>query len=896
VRLPLALRLACLVAAGALAGPLAWASPHGFEANHGQADGRVRFLARGRGYRLFLTGDEAVLDFAGGRTPLRLRPAGARPAALRGEGPLPGRSHYFAGQDPGRWVVNVPSFERVRYEAVYPGVDLVFHEREGRLEYDFEVGPGQDPGRVALEVSGARSLRIDAEGRLVLATREGEVVWRKPVAYQLRGSERLLVESRYVRRGRRRVGFAVGAYDRSRPLVIDPVLAYSTHLGGGGADAGHAIAADAAGNAYVAGETASLNFPGTGSLRGPTDAFVTKLDPTGAIRLYSVYLGGSGNEVGRAVAVDAAGNATVAGETDSSDFPATAGAFQGQIGEGRDGFVARLDAAGMLTYATYLGGTGMDQGDRISGIALDAAGNAVVVGRTDSDDFPTTPGVLFPTFRGLDFDGFVAKLDPRAAGPASLLFSTFLGGSRNDAAFGVAVDAAGNIHVAGGTNSADFPAGANAYQPSSTAGSTDAFYTRLDAAAASVLYSTFLGGSASNERANGVALDAAGRAVVVGQTEAADFPTKNALQATLGGPIDAFVAKFDPSASGDASLLYSTFLGGSGIDTARAVAVDAGGQTYVTGQTGSNGSFPISNAVQATYGGGAYDAYVTKLDAAGTARLYSTYLGGSDTEGTAATQQGGHGIALVGCGDALVTGRTVSADFPRVGPAQPAAGGLGDAFVARIDDPDAPTVAGVVPRWGPATGGAVVNVVGTCFRPGAAAAFGGLPAVGVSVLGPNLLSATTPAHAPGAVDVAVTNPSLPPATAASAYTYGAAGFFTLPPCRLVDTRGSPGPRGGPALAANSERTFAVTGTCGIPADAGALSVNLTSSEASAPGHFRLYPGGTALPLVSSVNYASGQTRANNATVPLGPGGTIRVRCVQASGAVHFILDVNGYFR
>ena len=878
----------------AVAAP-ASASTIGFEPNRGQTDPEVRFISRGRGYVLFLTSREVVLALGTEPGPLRMRLAGARPAATSGEGARPGKSHYFLGNDPAGWRLDVPSYERVRYEEVYPGVDLLFYGNRGELEYDFVVSPGRDPRRIELELSGARALSLDGEGNLVLTVEGGILLWRKPVAYQVDGGVRHEVASRYVRRGGRRVGFEVARYDPTRPLVIDPTLSYSTYLGGGGADSGHAITVDAAGNAYVTGETASINFPGTGTLQGTVDAFVTKFNSSGTTRLYSVYLGGTGLDVAWGIAVDAAGNAYVAGETDSPAFPTTTGAFQTVKSTGRDAFVTRLNAAGVITYSTYLGGSGME-GDRANGVAVDPTGNVVVAGRTNSMDFPTTAGALFPSFRGgPEFDAFVSKLNPAASGPAALVYSTYLGGSGNDAAFGVALDSAGNPHVAGGTGSSDFPASAGAYQGSNTASSTDAFFTKLNPTATGILYSTFLGGSGSFERANGIGLDASGHAVITGQTTSSDFPTKNPLQTYQGGPNDAFVAKFDPSASGNASLLYSTFLGGTGNDTGRAIAVDASGRVYVTGQTASGADFPIDNAVQATYGGDPYDAFVTKLNAAGTARLYSTYLGGSDAEGTAATLQGGHGIAVSPCGDAWVTGRTVSPNFPTVSPAQPTPGGLADAFVARISDPDPPTITGVVPQWGPVSGSAV-TIVGNCFRPGATATFGGTAATGLAVVSPTALTATTPAHAAGAVDVAVTNPGSPPVTRVGAFTYGATGFFSVAPCRIVDTRNAAGALGGPALAANTDRTFAVTGACGIPATAGAISVNLTVTQPSAVGDLRLYPGGTSLPPASSINYAAGQTRANNATVLLGPGGTVSVRCVQASGNVHFLLDVNGYYR
>ena len=824
-----------------------------------------------------------------------MRLHGAQVAKVRGEGLLEAKSHYFLGNDPARWQKDVPSFERVRYDSVYPGIDLVFYGKEGELEYDFVLGPGADLRKVSLDLGGVNGLSVDGEGDLVLTTGAGPVVWRKPVAYQMEDGERRTVASRYALRGGRRVGFEVAAYDRTKPLVVDPTLSYSTYLGGGLADTGHAIAVDGSGNAYATGETASVNFPGTG---GPVKARATSSSPSStpaAARLYSVYLGGNGAEIAWGITLDVAGNIYLTGETSSPDFPTTASAFQRVLNTGvKDAFVPKLAPAGALAYSTLLGGTGMDQGDRGNSIALDAAGNMVVTGRTDSNDFPVTAGAFFTNFRGGEFDAFVAKLNPLLSGSTSLVYSTYLGGSLNDAGFAVALDPAGNPYVTGGTNSvADFPATSSAYQPSGNL--TDAFFTKLNASASSLLYSTFLGGSGT-ERANGIGIDAGGMAIIAGQTNALDFPTKNAIQPLHGGGYDAFVAKIDPAASGNASLVYSTYLGGSGDDLGRAMAVDSTGRVYVTGGTASPADFPITNAVQPTHGGGTYDAFVTKLNAAGTARLYSTFLGGSGTEGTLPNNQGGSGIAVSPCGDAWVTGRTPSTNFPTVNPAQAVAGGAGDAFVARINDPDPPTILGVAPQWGPTTGGSQVTIVGGCFRPGATATFGGSAASAITVVSATAITATTPAHAAGPVTVVVTNPALSPATLANAYTYGATGFFSLSPCRVVDTRSATAPLGGPALAAGADRTFTVRGACGIPTSAGAISVNVTVTQGTAAGDLRLRPGGTPLPLVSTINYGAGQTRANNATVLLGPGGTVTVRSAQATGTVHFLLDVNGYYQ
>src|SRR3989475_8604880 len=431
--------------------------PLSFEANDGQADPQVKFLSRGRGYTLFLTSTEAVLvlregesvrSVAGGPPPakrekgkalrgtvLRMRFVGANPVpAVAGVGELPGKSSYFVGNDPKKWRANVPTYAKVEYRDVYPGVNLVYYGNQRQLEYDFVVSPGADPKAIPLAFDGVDGVAIDGLGDLVLRADGGEVRLRKPVVYQEQRGQRAVIPTRYVLKAERQVAFEVGAYDAMKPLIIDPVLAYSTYLGGTGGDQGSGIAVDVAGNAYVTGSTGSSDFPRTAGAvgGGGVDAFVTKLNPTGTALVYSTYLGGSGGDEGRGIAVDVAGNAYVTGSTGSTDFPTTAGAVQTTIGGFVDAFVAKLDATGSLLYSTYLGGTDFDEG---FGIAVDAAGNAYVTGSTGSTDFPTTAGAVRTTNSGF-VDAFVAKLDPTG----SPLYSPHLGGSDHDRGKGIAGD------------------------------------------------------------------------------------------------------------------------------------------------------------------------------------------------------------------------------------------------------------------------------------------------------------------------------------------------------------------------------------------------------------------------------------------------------------------------
>src|SRR5438132_548275 len=427
--------------------------PLSFEANDGQADPQVKFLSRGSGYTLFLTPTEAVLTLtkADGHakrrisgeatlvepekragTVLRMRLVGANPAPeVAGVGELPGKSNYFLGNDPTKWRTNVSTYAKVEYREVYPGVNLVYYGNQRQLEHDFVVSPGADPKVITLAFEGVDGVAIDALGDLVLRTVGGEVRLRKPVVYQEQNRQRAVIPTRYVLTAEHQVAFEVAAYDATKPLIIDPVLVYSTYLGGSGSDASSGIAVDTQGNAYVTGVTRSSDFPTTAgafqtTFGGLINAFVTKLNPTGTALLYSTYLGGFGSNQGFAIAVDTLGNAYVTGGA-VRDFPTTLGAFQPAFGGGFfDAFVTKLNPTGTaLVYSTFLGGSNDDEG---FGIAADAAGNAYVTGFTQSSNFPTRAGAFQATFGGVE-DTFVTKLDPTGA---ALVYSTYLGGSGDD--------------------------------------------------------------------------------------------------------------------------------------------------------------------------------------------------------------------------------------------------------------------------------------------------------------------------------------------------------------------------------------------------------------------------------------------------------------------------------
>jgi hypothetical protein len=723
--------------------------PLRFEANQGQTDQQVKFLARGHGYSLFLTGSEAVLELRKpstataasigrdlqlkelllspevpdrGRGTSNLRRQSPRPSTVHmnlvganakarvvGLGELSGKVNYFVGSDPEKWRSNVSTYSRVRYKDAYPGVDLVYHGNQGQLEYDFVVAPGADPRVITLELKTQHSeaegqrgqtetgARIDTDGSLVLPTEGGEVRFHKPRVYQLTSDSetqtaKRYVDSHYVLKDEDKVGFEVAAYDAGKALIIDPVLSYSSYLGGSMEDFGNAITVDSDGNIYVTGGTTSANFPTTAvayqtiyggdvgggyqSVNG--DAFVTKLNPSGSALVYSTYLGGMGGDTAYGIVVDAAKNVYLTGGTNSLDFPVTAGVYQPSSGGLTDVFVTKLDPTGSsLLYSTHIGVSG--EGIRGFGIAVDNTGSVYITGNA-GPGFPTTAGA-FQTASNAFTSAYVLKLNPAASAAD---YSTFLSGlGVNDVDYGesIAVDNNGNAYVTGYASSTAFPTTAGGYQTVLGAG-VDAFVTELNPTGSALLYSTFLGGSA-NDEGRGIAVDSSGMAYVAGVTASSNFPTTSgAFQVAFGGGnADAFIAKLDPTKSGAASLIYSTYLGGSGDENAegfpRAIlAVDNAGNAHVTGTTTST-DFPTVNPIQASPGGGSH-AYVAKLNVAGSGLIYSTYLGGNGADF-------GHAIYVDSGGNAFVTGETGSTNFPTTSNAyQAALGGGADAFVAKI--------------------------------------------------------------------------------------------------------------------------------------------------------------------------------------------------------------------
>lgn len=665
--------------------------PLSFEINQGQTAPQVNFMAHGNGYALFLTSSEAVLSLqspasSAGTSPvtasgdaLDMKFLSANPnAQARGVDKLASVTNYLIGINPSQWQTGIANYAQVEYQNLYAGVNLTYYGNQRQLEYDFTVAAGADPSQIAFHVVGAEGVSLDAEGNLVLDTSGGDVIEHAPVVYQQTAAGRQTIDGHYTLGDDGRVGFAIGNYDHKQTLVIDPILSYSTYLGGNVGDGGNAIAVDTEGHAYVTGVTLSSNFPVTfGALQtfaaGSQDAFVAKLNATGSGLVYSTYLGGRDFDQANAIAVDAAGNAYVAGATSSTDFPITPGAPQSTNTGTENAFVAKLNAAGSeLIYSTYLGGNGQDYAN---GIAVDLAGQAYVAGAASSTNFPTTTGAL-QTAKAGSQNAFVAKLN--AAG-SDLVYSTYLGGSNYDSAAAIAVDVTGQAYVAGETGSVNFPTTSGALQTSdpsnpSSGAINHGFVAKLNAAGSGLVYSTYLGGNGVDQ-ANGIAADSLGHAYVVGDTSSTNFPTTpGALQTSNKGGGDAFVVKLNPAGSG---LVYGTYLGGSFADTGNAIAVDGAGEAYVAGGTGST-DFPIGFFAPQTYNGGGSDAFVAKLNAAGNGLAYSTYLGGSLDELANA-------IAVDSVGEAYVTGVTSSINFPITAGALQSSNAVGElAFVAKI--------------------------------------------------------------------------------------------------------------------------------------------------------------------------------------------------------------------
>jgi uncharacterized protein (TIGR03437 family) len=904
------------------------------------------YNARGAG--LGVSVRPAGASIRAGKATIQMRFTGANPDARpQPLDRLPGSVSYFIGSDPSKWRAGLPTFGRIEYHAVYPGIDVAYYGNGAQLEYDFQLAPGADSRAIRLQFDGATRPAILAGGVLAV----GGLRQHRPVAYQTIAGKRVEVECGYVLRARGEVGLRLGSYDRSQPLIIDPVLSYASYLGGSVNEAVTSVKVDSAGNIYMAGFTSSIAFPTRGAAQANYagnnspllqvqfgDAFVAKLNPSGTALLYATYLGGSGDDFASSIAIDAAGNAYVAGNTQSSNFPTTLGApqrtykgFSDDNGfyDPGDGWVAKLNAAGnQILYSTYLGGT---LNDFAAGIAVDSNGNAVVVGATTSSDFPTTTGALYTQYRGANNaqpnfgpsiagDGFITILN--SAGTA-YLHSTYFGGSGRDGISAVALDAQNNIYVTGITLSSNFPVTPGAAQGTfkgvaqNVDGANlvpgDAFVSKLTSGGA-LVYSTYVGG-ARQDAGMSIAVDAAGSAYVAGGTLSTDFPvTSGAAQSGFKGTGavgqvgeayggDAFVTKVN---SAGTAFVYSTYLGGAGDEAALAMAVDGAGDALVTGFTLSK-DFPTSaDALQKTnagFGGQGLapypafgfdservrntgDAFLTKLSPAG-AISYSSFYGGSRDDLALA-------IAVDAAGNPYVAGNTLSPSLAGVsaGSAQASFGGAGaqfprgDGFVAKFDFGGvlAPTPARINVVSGFSGTGTVSTMLATPFTVEVLDA-AGAPVPGITVTFSAVNATATPAsattNAQGRASTTVTLGATAGTGSVSASVAGltaATGTLTITPAAAS----------GPVVkavvnGASYLKTVAPGSWISVYVDVTASALSQASGTLpTILGGFRVLAGTRAMPLL--------------AIIPLSPSGTqinAQLPYEVAPGNVGITVEQNG---
>ncbi|MCH7499689.1 MAG: SBBP repeat-containing protein, partial [Nitrospinae bacterium] len=672
-----------------------------FEINKGQTDGQVKFLSRGPGYGLFLAGDEAVLSFKASRkgaaSVVRMKLVGANPEPkIVGEEKLASISNYFIGNDSSKWRTNVPNYGKVRYQEVYPGIDLIYYGNQQQLAYDFIVQPGADPKAIRLSYDGIDGYHIDS-GNLVLETKSGEeVVFKAPVIYQEIDGQRVNVPGNFIFLDDQQVSFYLKEYDPSLPLIIDPVLEFSTYLGGSQSESlfsvSPKIAVDSNQNIYLIGNTLSSDFPLASPLQSSFDSkfgdiFVSKLSSDGSQLIYSTFLGSFGTEFGGDITVDSQGNAYITGSTLSSSFPTTPNAISSTV-NGRPAFVSKLNSTGsVLLYSTLIPMSG-DASRTGQAIAVDDFGKAYITGRTVATDLPTTPNAAQPNKAAgsaLNFDAFLVTL---SSDGSSILYATYLGGDENDQAFGVTVDNNGNAYVTGQTASGNFPTSSGSFQSNFGGGNNDGFITKINTLATtgadSLVYSTYIGGT-GDDRAFGIAIDTLGNSYVAGGTTSINFPNIPGLIRPSPSPnnfSDAFIAKLSPNGS---QLIYSTFIGGGSPDAARDIALDNQGNAYITGDGGLSNEFPIVDPIfpfSSSVGSG----FITKIDQTASMVLFSTFIsdGGINQAGDIALDSQGN-IYIVGfAGDNFpVTSNVV----------QPIFGGVVDIFVMKILGSDVQVVA-----------------------------------------------------------------------------------------------------------------------------------------------------------------------------------------------------------
>jgi hypothetical protein len=739
-----------------------------FEANHGQVAGQAQFIARGRDAQFQISQAEAqfILRKTGADpATVRMQFIGADPRAqINGGSELSGKINYLTGNDPAQWRSGIPTFATVRVAEMYPGVSVIYYGNQRQLEYDFTIVPGANPETIAIHFDGAGKISVSEQGELVLTLAGGEIRQRKPVIYQTIDGGRREISGGYRLVDSQTVAFNVGEYDRALPLVIDPILSYSTYFGGTLGQTASAVALGVDGSIYITGQTFSklhltngvvvspfstngsfsttnayqTNFQG-GTIEG--DAFVSKFDNTGTNLIYLTYIGGSADETANSLAVDRAGNAYITGYTDSTNFPVTNSipGFQGVPGlrtniSGQlvsgvnyypvDAFVTELNTNGSsLVYSTYLGGDAADGG---YGIAVDAAENAYVIGFTGSTNFPCTTNAMIAHLvctnsLYFNFNAFVTEI---SANGTNLIYSSYLGGNNYDWGRSIAVDNAGYVYVAGYTASTNFPTTnyisqiftnqftTNSYNGSLLNGSTNILNAGYDAFVAKFLpsgtgwnlvYSTFLGGT-NNDLAYGIAVDNGGAAYVTGSTVSTNFPntftnliasgltnntafgftvTTNAFLTKITNGIVVTLTNGVTVTNDVTAIAYSVTFGGTWLDVGNGIAVDPATNVFIIG-TASSTNFPCyptnnTGSLRATNSGG-NDVFVTAFSAANPTNLsliYSTYLGGNSDDF-------GYGIAVDALGSAYVVGQTLSTNFPAFNAYQTFLNGTNDTFLAKI--------------------------------------------------------------------------------------------------------------------------------------------------------------------------------------------------------------------
>ena len=715
--------------------------PTRFERNLGQASAETKYLVRSQGYTLLLgeRGLRIQLPGQSSAPAINFVGASAHPS-LDAVEPIATRVNDYTGPRTS-WVTGAPCWSRIRYANLYPGVDLMFYGQGSRVEYDVKVEPGGDPALMAFAFDSSLKPNIDDYGNLQLAVASGTLTWHKPVAYQLIADRRQTVDAAFALSGNR-VSFRVSSYDRRYPLIIDPTLGFATYYGAVGETIGRGIAVDPSGNVLIAGETTSGNLPGLSAssfqvdYMGSMDAFVAKMNGSGTALAWVTYLGGANRDLATSIAVDSSGNSYVTGATDSSDFPiypSKSSVVQGTFGGGGgnnsfytigDAFVAKFDPTGKLVWSTYLGGSGDDGG---TAIALDSSGNVYVAGATVSSNFPGVAGGVQSTFGGLGGqptipesgyvsfdtgDAFVAKIDPTGAH----LSSTYLGGSLDDFALALTLDSGGNIWVAGGTVSTNFPrvnpfqntfGGGTNYnvQPIFSAG--DGFISELSSDLKTLKYSTYFGGN-QDDAISGIAVDSSGAIYVTGATQSSNFPGASnsysgpSVSASLTTPYiigDAFVAKLQP---GGSKLAFSFYLGGSGEDGATGLGLDSQGNVTVVGGTDSaNFCTATAGAVSSQLNGGASepsavypfpnvgDGFIARFTSSGTL-TYCSYIGGAGMDIL-------NGMALDSSGNVYATGLSTSSNFPTTaGAIQAANAGPRDALALKLTVYSGPAIQTVV--------------------------------------------------------------------------------------------------------------------------------------------------------------------------------------------------------